>query len=314
MHGSVATATCEAALEDAVGNAAEDAARDVAWEEGGNASEGAADERHKHLHGMQKGAAKKRVAKGKKKKSPGEAMLQQSLSAAGEADTPAARAAERDPRDRFGNRNPEINDGDVIALYDSRRALYWTCEDNTLGGGCAIKLKARGRELSEGNKFKVVLAPIPAAEMAAVAEGMKPRARFALKALYNGKLVHPNFRGRFHVDVEHDEEGKALTKSANLFSAVHDRQACGADGGDVRPGEATRSKKLATVQLWHKGDEQWLFTHDSEWHRDPRVGMCGSIKDPCGTHYKVLWIARGTQLREQEARAMVAEEALARDP
>ena len=287
---------------------------DAAPEEGGDASEGAADEEHKHLHGMQKGGAKKRVAKGKKKNTTGKALLQQPLRA-GDVDTPAARSEERDPSDRLGYRNPTISDGDIIALYDNARALYWTCEDQTIGGGCAIKLKARGRQLSEGNKFEVVLAPVPAAEMAKVVEGKKPRPRFALKALYNGKLVHPNFRGRFHVDVAHDEAGKALTKNGNLFSAVHKTQACGEDGGVVRTGQPTRYKKLPIVRLWHKGDKQWLFTHDSMVHRDPRLGMCGNAKHLGGaSHYKVIWIARGAHLREQEARAMAAEEELAGDP
>jgi hypothetical protein len=260
---------------------------------------------------MKKGAAKKRLAKGggKKKNSRG-SMADESLRA-GDAVTPAARAQEKDPHDRLGNRNPSLGDGDVIALYDPARALYWTCEDATLGGGCAIKLKARGRQLSEGNKFEVIVAPVSEAELARAGAGKRPRPSFALRALYNDKLVHPNFRGRFHVDVDLDEERKALVKNANLFSAVHKTKKCGADGGDVRPGEEARYKKLPVARLWHKGDKQWLFTHDSLVHRDPRLGMCGNAKHLGGaSHYKIIWIARGTHVREQEARAAAAEEEL----
>ena len=90
---------------------------------------------------------------------------------------------------------------------------YWTCESSTLGGGHAIKMLARGDELSKANTFTVMMVP--------QVFGRKKDARqiFCLRSLHNGHLVSPNFRGRFHVNGVCTDG--TLHRQENQFSVVH---------------------------------------------------------------------------------------------
>ena len=94
----------------------------------------------------------------------------------------------------------------------------------------------------------------------------------------------------FHVDAE--AGGARTWKTSNLFSVVHKTQITAI--GSV--------KKLPIVKLWHEGDQQWLFIHDSLVHLDPRLGMCGSARNSAGASYfKVIFVKRGAKIREELA-------------
>ena len=153
-----------------------------------------------HLLGVAKGGAKDRVLGGGASKMPG---LPASMGGAEcSLDGAAVREGNTALQTEDGLREAEeglavfrgtaeVADGDVVAIYQVERGMYWTCEEQTIGGGYAIKLRPRGRQLSEGNKFSVVIAPDDTDHL-----GNEKGVRFALRSHYNNKLVAPNFRGR----------------------------------------------------------------------------------------------------------------------
>jgi hypothetical protein len=66
--------------------------------------------------------------------------------------------------------------------------------------------------------------------------------------------------------------------------------------------------KVPIVRFWHHGNRKWLFTYSSMVHRDPRLGLQGSEKTAAGlTHYKLIFIQRGVDVKAQELRATDAE-------
>ena len=68
----------------------------------------------KHLHGLSKGAAKKRVM------SPGKALF----AAATRGAVPPSPPTEAPPVDMLGKLNPSLLDGDIIAIYDINRGTF----------------------------------------------------------------------------------------------------------------------------------------------------------------------------------------------
>ena len=109
-----------------------------------------------------------------------------------------------------------LRDNDIICLFQPLRGVYWKCEEVTLGSGSAIKIRACSVELGlrQGHKFEVIMAP-PHEPV----DGAEQRPRFALKSVANGRLLSPNFRGRFHVDVERDDVKETVVN--NAFEAAN---------------------------------------------------------------------------------------------
>ena len=166
-----------------------------------------------------------------------------------------------DDRDILGYRNPVVADGDIIALYDIKRGLYWECRP-TIGRDSAVKLLAReGHELHKGHQFRVVMAPTlaldKADECAAAtghffSTGKEARHRFALESLLNEKIIAPNFRRRIHVNValgDGRKREKALFKSTNLFSFQHTSR-------KWLEGTEIMKERLPVVRIMHNGDNQ----------------------------------------------------------
>ena len=287
-----------------------------------------------------KGAGRRSIlAKDKTKTSRGRRLLQRAISL-GEEDAGAAML--RQGQEMAGYGNAELQDGDIVAFFQPDRKMYWTCEDSTIGGSCAIKLKRRGRKLGEGNKFRVVML-----------DGTPSNERFALKSLYNDKLIAPNIRGRLHCDVAHACDGAALDETT-LFTATHNERAV--PQTDTSGGGET-CEKLPIVRIRMPKGWKWVTTIDSLVHRDPRIGLvgtffhiahvasykvrmglgaiaapacrrrCSSLRPHarCIPSYplprrmtlslpssaQLVFVARGEKIKAQEARAARAEEILA---
>ena len=71
----------------------------------------------KHLHGLSKGAAKKRVM------SPGKALFA-AATRGGAVPPPPTPPTEAPPVDMLGKLNPSLLDGDIIAIYDINRGTF----------------------------------------------------------------------------------------------------------------------------------------------------------------------------------------------
>ena len=232
----------------------------------------------------------------------------------------------------------DILDGDVVALYDMTRQLYWTCEEESTGiGGCAIKLKRHGRTLTEGAQFTAHKVRLKSKQPA-----------FALQSNYNGLWIAPNWRGRMHVNTKSKADAPASMQQT-WFSATHKtaknkgtkvRALClvrvsfallvcsasrpspplvSSPSLDQRRGSLLRSTrrslpdryqvKLSLARIWCHYDGQWLFTHDSHIHRDPRLALCGDAKrTEEATYYKIVHISRGVDTRAHAA-SVAAQEA-----
>ena len=208
-----------------------------------------------------------------------------------------------------------LRDNDVICLFQPTRNVYWKCEEVTLGSGCAIKLRANLGEhgLYPGNKFEVIMAP-PHAPV----DGVEQRPRFALKSLHNGRLVSPNFRGRFHVDVEHDDVKETIMN--NTFEAVHKTY------GELTA-RAARShrfdkKKLeqefashdptrpaAQAVFWFPRLKKWTMLHDSSLHTDARVALGGDAKRMRrATPWTIILLSRGARPADDAEEEVLFEE------
>ena len=177
----------DAALEGAVAELSVDAAPELA----------AVGAPAKHLRGVAKGGAKQRALSGASKM-PGLPASMGGASAAEGRSTEGNVAlqteeglTEAEEGLAVFRGTADVEDGDVVAIYQVEKGMYWTCEEQTIGGGFAIKLRPRGRQLCEGNKFSVVIAPDDTDHL-----GNEKGVRFALRSHYNNKLVAPNFRGR----------------------------------------------------------------------------------------------------------------------
>lgn len=70
--------------------------------------------------------------------------------------------------------------------------------------------------------------------------------------------------------------------------------------------------KLSLARIWCHYDGQWLFTHDSHIHRDPRLALCGDAKrTEEATYYKIVHISRGVDTRAHAASVAAQEAELA---
>ena len=187
---------------------------------------------------------------------------------------------ESDDLDILGYRNPVVADGDIIALYDIRRGLYWECCP-TIGHDCAVKLRARhGETLCKGNEFRVVMAPTTARdkadEAAAATEhffstGMEARHRFALESLLNDKIIAPNFRRRIHVNAALGAgraREKALFKASNLFSFQNTSR-------KWLEGTEIMKERIPVVRIMHNGNNQ------------VRLYRCLNVRAPTHIHQHV---------------------------
>ena len=235
-----------------------------------------------------KGAGRDRILAKKDKTSRGRRLLQRAISI-GEEDAGAARV--RRGQEMAGHGNAALQDGDIVAFYSTERLMYWTCEDSTITSGCAIKLKPRGRQLGEGNKFEVVMHDAPSS------------GAFALKSLYNNKLIAPNFRGRLHCDAEQACDGVALDEGT-LFTATHKERTAQQTATIIRHhGTITPFVRIMSVK-----QRRWLWTVDSLLHRDPRIALVGAFES-VGKFYKVRDCCSA---RASPARLAGAEAAIAR--
>jgi|TARA_B110000208_G_scaffold67121_1_gene86894 hypothetical protein len=186
------------------------------------------------------------------------------------------------------SKSPYICDGDVIALLDRERALYWTSEASSLKigskviGGDAIKLKASksGPGTPDANQtFKICFVPDDNPQRPLIDV-------FGLKCVATGKFCAPNFRGRIHCNTVESTKTPGLRGIQQIWLKATNKS-------KKIKGE---SRDLPYVRLYSCSDQQYLITHDSLVHRDPRIGMCGSKENPAHcTHYKVEWISRGWQ-------------------